>query len=178
MILTTRRLVMREFKEEDWPAVLAYQSNPLYLRYNPWNVRTEQDVRAFVGMFLEQQLQVPRMKFQLAITLPSTGQLIGNCGIRKRSLDAREADIGYELDPRFWGKGYATEAASKMLEFGFREMGLHRVWAWCLAENVASAHVLRKIGMRQEAHLRENEWLKNRWWDTLYFAMLDREWHA
>ncbi len=178
MILTTKRLVLREFEEEDWQAVLAYQSHPLYLRYNPWTHRTEQDVRAFVQMFLAQREDRPRTKFQLAITLAPGGQLIGNAGIRTKTPDALEADIGYELDPSHWGRGYATEAAQALLAFGFRELKLHRVWAWCIAENTASAHVLEKIGMRQEGHLRENEWMKGRWWDTLLYAILEREWQT
>jgi RimJ/RimL family protein N-acetyltransferase len=91
---------------------------------------------------------------------------------------AREADIGYELDPRFWGWGYATEVAHKLLEFGFQTLGLHRIWACCVAENQGSAHVLKKIGMQQEGHLRENEWMKDRWWDTLLFGILRQEWQA
>lgn len=178
MILTTKRLVLREFEEEDWRAVLDYQSDPLYLRYNPWTHRTEPDVRAFVQMFLAQREEEPRMKFQLAITLPPGGQLIGNAGIRMRTPDAWEADIGYELDPRYWGHGYATEAAHALLSFGFRELGLHRVWAWCIAENGASARVLEKIGMRQEGCLWENEWMKDRWWDTLLYAILEHEWQT
>ncbi|HVB20990.1 MAG TPA: GNAT family protein [Ktedonobacteraceae bacterium] len=172
MIITTNRLVLREFAEEDWSAVIAYQSDPRYLHYYDWQERTEQDVRAFVRMFIAQHEEEPRTKFQLAITLASNGQLIGNCGIRKKTSDAQEADLGYELDPRYWGCGYATEAARAILTFGFRELGLHRVLAWCIAENAASAHVLEKIGMRQEGHLRQNEWMQGRWWDTLLYAIL------
>jgi ribosomal-protein-alanine N-acetyltransferase len=100
MILTTKRLVLREFEEEDWLAVLTYQSDPLYLRYNPWTHRTEQDVREFVQRFLAQREDEPRTKIQLAITLAPDGQLIGNAGIRMKTPDTQEADIGYELDPR------------------------------------------------------------------------------
>ena len=176
MIITTKRLVLREFSEEDWSAILTYQSDPRYLRYYDWSERTEQNVRAFVRMFIAQRETEPRIKYQLAITIPSSGQLIGNCGIRKKIPDVQDADIGYELDPRYWGYGYATEAASAILAFGFRELALHRIWAWCIAENVASAHVLEKLGMRQEGHLRENEWMQGRWWDTLLYAMLENEW--
>jgi ribosomal-protein-alanine N-acetyltransferase len=178
MIITTKCLVMREFEEQDWSAVLAYQSDPRYLRYYDWSERTEQNVRAFVRMFIAQREAEPRTKFQFAITLASNGQLIGNCGIRKKTADAQEADIGYELDPRYWGCGYATEAAHAILAFGFRELALHRIWAWCIAENVASAHVLEKLGMRKEGHLRQNEWMQDRWWDTLLYAILANEWQA
>jgi RimJ/RimL family protein N-acetyltransferase len=178
MNLTTDRLVLREFVEDDWPAVLAYQSNPLYLRYYEWTERTPEGVREFVQMFLAQQQEVPRRKFQLAVTLKTTGELIGNCGIRMRSADAHEADIGYELDPRHWGQGYATEAARAIVTLGFTHFRLHRIWSWCIADNVGSAHVLEKLGMRQEGWLRENEFYKGRWWDTLMYAMLEHEWKA
>ena len=178
MILTTERLLLREFEDNDWRAVLQYQSNPEYLRYYHWSRRTEQDVRAFVRMFINWSEEQPRKKFQLAIILKEENRLIGNCGIRMKTPHAREADLGYELDPRYWGCGYATEAASAFLAFGFRELGLHRIWAWCIAENLASARVLEKIGMQQEGRLRENEWMKGRWWDTLLYAILEHEWQA
>ncbi len=178
MILTTPRLLLREFRESDWQAVLEYQRDPLYLRYNPWTHRTEADARNSVRMFIAWQAEQPRTKFQFAIILKEQARLIGNCGIRMRGLDAHEADIGYELDSRYWGQGYATEAARALLAFGFGELRLHRIWAYCIAENVASARVLQKIGMQREGRLREKEWMKSRWWDTLVYAILDHEWQT
>jgi RimJ/RimL family protein N-acetyltransferase len=178
VILTTDRLILREFDKSDWPAVLAYQSDPRYLRYYHWTGRTPEEVQEFVGMFLAQQQQRPRLKFQLAVVLKETEQLIGNCGIRLKELEAREADIGYEFSPEHWGRGYATEAARAIVYFGFTELRLHRIWSWCIAENTASARVLQKLGMRPEGRLRENEYFKGRYWDTLLFGLLDHEWPA
>jgi RimJ/RimL family protein N-acetyltransferase len=178
MELTTERLMLREFRESDGPAILAYQSHPLYLRYYEWTERTPEAVREFVQMFLDQQQAKPRIKFQLAVISKTTGQLIGNCGLRLKSANAHEGDIGYELDPQHWGQGYATEAARTMVQFGFTEFKLHRIWSWCIADNVGSARVLEKLGMRQEGRLREHEYFKGRWWDTLLYAILDYEWEA
>ena len=178
MKLSTERLVLREFNETDWADVLAYQSDPRYLRYYHWTERTPKDAQAFVQMFITQQQEHPRTKFQLAVVLKSDNQLIGNCGIRMESPDAHDADIGYELAPQHWGCGYATEAARAILAFGFTELHLHRIWSRCMADNVGSARVLEKIGMRLEGRLRENEYFKDRWWDTLLFAILDSEWRA
>ena len=176
MILTTERLVLREFRATDWPAMLAYQNDPRYLRYYEWTERTPEDVRAFIQRFLDQQQDNPRFKFQLAITLKGSDELIGNCGVRMASADAREADIGYELAPEYWGRGYATEAARAIVQFGFAHLRPHRISAWCIAENVGSARVLEKLGLRQEGRLREKEYFKGQWWDTLLFAILDYEW--
>jgi [ribosomal protein S5]-alanine N-acetyltransferase len=117
-------------------------------------------------------------RFQLAIVLRDTGQLIGNCGIRKESPDSRDAEIGYELNPEYWGRGYATEAAREILDFGFSELDLHKVSSWCVADNTASAHVLEKLGMRLEGRVREKEYYKDRWWDVLLYGILKREWDA
>lgn len=176
MQIATERLILREFEEGDWPAVLAYQRDPLYLRYYEWEARTPDAVREFVGMFLGQQSSEPRIKFQLAVALKSSGQLIGNCGIRKDSVGAHEADIGYELAPDHWGHGYATEAASAILDFGFTGLRVHRISASCVADNVGSARVLENLGMRLEGRLRDKDRYKDRWWDQLRFAILDDEW--
>jgi ribosomal-protein-alanine N-acetyltransferase len=174
--LVTERLILREFMEEDWKAVLEYQSDPLYLRYYAWTGRTEAEVREFVGWFLKSQKEQPRAKFQLAVTLRDGNRLIGNCGVRINDMALREGNIGYELDPRHWGRGYATEAAREIVRFGFEELCLHRIWSWCVAENVGSARVLKKVGFLEEGYLREKEFYKGRWWDQRVFGLLDREW--
>lgn len=178
MILNTERLVLRDFVEEDWPAVLAYQRDPRYLRFYESNERTPDEVRAFVGRLIAQQAETPRQKVQLAIILQATGQLIGNVGIRKRTLGTHQADIGYELDPQHWRHGYAGEAAREIVRFGFETLRLHRITAHCLAENVASARVLERLGMQLEGRMRDSEHFKGRYWDTLHFAILEKEWWA
>lgn len=175
MILVTPRLLLREFVADDWPAVLAYQSDPRYLRYYAWTERTEAEVRALVQRFLDWQGEEPRLKFQLAVTLADGGQLIGNCGIRLEKAGAREGEVGYEIDPLYWGRGYATEAARAMVRFGFGELGLHRIRGHTVAENVASQRVMEKLGMRCEGRLRENEWFRGRWWDTLVYGVLEQD---
>ena len=174
--MTTQRLCLREFVSEDRPAVLACQQDPRCLRYYPWADRTETGARAFVQMFLEQQRKQARRRFQLAVTLHSDGRLIGNCGIRRKPDNDWYAGIGYELAPDCWGQGFATEAARAMVKFGFRDLGLHRISSWCIADNTASARVLERLGFRQEGRLRRNEYFKRRWRDTLLYALLVDEW--
>jgi RimJ/RimL family protein N-acetyltransferase len=170
--LQTERLLLREFARDDWPAVLAYQSDPRYLHYYPWTERTERDAREFVGMFIEWQNEAPRSKFQLVIELE--GRLIGNCGLRLD--DEATGNIGYELNPDHWSLGYATEAARAICDFGFGALKLHRIWSWCLADNRASARVLEKLGMRQEGRQVKSDLVKERWRDRLLYAILESEW--
>ena len=93
MIIETPRLVLREFVEGDWPVVLAYQSDPRYLRLYAWTERTPADVRAFVAGFVASQAAEPRLTYQLAITLRDGEKLVGNCGIRLAEPGARVGDL-------------------------------------------------------------------------------------
>jgi len=180
--IKTDRLLLREFVEDDWRSVLPYHNNPRYLRFYPNEGENEAEARGFVQRFLDQQAEQPRQKFQLAITLPENGLLIGNVGLRRRGLGGHQTgtpqgDIGYEVNPEYWGQDYATEAARAMLAFGFNEIELHRIWAQCNAENQVSRRVLEKLGMRLEGRLRQDDFFKGRWWDDLIYAILENEWN-
>ncbi len=176
MILKTERLLLREFVPDDWRAVYAYQNDPRYLEFYEWEHRSEQDVKSFVQRFIDQQHDSPRVKFQLAIVLQTNNKLIGNVGIRKREVKAYNAELGYELDPREWNNGYATEAVTAMLKFAFEQLRLHRVMARAIANNSNSVRLLEKLGMRQEGRMREEEFFKGRYWDTFVYGMLEDEW--
>jgi ribosomal-protein-alanine N-acetyltransferase len=178
MQIETERLTLREFVFDDWQVVAQYQNAPEYLRFYEWEFHGDADSKAFVQMFLNWQVEKPRTKYQLAITLKSGGQLIGNCGVRVNDPRLREANIGYELDHHYRGYGYATEAAQAILDFGFDELKMHRVWAHVIADNIASVHVLERLGLLLEAREREKEWIKDRWMDRLTYAMLDQEWRS
>lgn len=176
MHITTERLLLREFAQDDWRAVLEYQRDPRYLRYYPWPDRTEADVRDFVLMFLDWQVESPRRRFQLAITRRSDNRVIGNCGIRCHLDDPTEAELGYELNPNHWGQGFATEAAGAMVEFAFRQLGLQRVTSWCIADNTASARVLERLGFQMQRRLPNVEYFKGSWRDTLHYTLASGEW--
>ncbi|MDX1520590.1 MAG: GNAT family protein [Anaerolineae bacterium] len=175
-MLTTSRLTLREFIETDWRAVYAYHTDPRYLRYYPWTTRTETEVQTFVQRFITWQAEDPRSRFQFAIVLTAGQQLIGTCGLRMNQPGGWEADFGYEIAPDHWGHGYATEAAAAMLAYGFETLQLHRISASVIADNTASIRVLEKLGLRHEGTLRQNQWMKGRWWDTLIYAILQPEW--
>lgn len=197
MEIRTERLLLRELIPDDWVALHAYHNDPRYLRYYPNESESEVATRLFVetNMYTPPMpgiepgpLSRPRSRYALAVSLlPSGlsggGKLIGTVGIRLRSLGGHDtgvpqADIGYEIDPDYWGIGIATEAAEAIVAFGFSSLGVHRIWAQCIAENRASARVLEKVGMRLEGRLREDEHFKGRRWDTLIYAILIQEWRG
>ena len=178
MEIQTKRLILREFERSDVAPLLGYQNDPRYLHYDPWSEQSEEVVEKLVQLFIDQQTQRPRFKFQLVITLKSTSEVIGNCGVRKKTADAVHGDIGYELDPKYWGYGYAQEAARAMLSFGFIQLKLDLISAWCIAENTRSVRVLTNLQMAEGIRLANQEFFKNRWWDKMTFNLSVDEWFA
>jgi [ribosomal protein S5]-alanine N-acetyltransferase len=174
--LETARLVLREFGEDDWPALHAVESDPEVARYQSFEPRTPEESRAYVLGAAADATAVERRTWDLAVVLRSDGLVIGRCGLGITDPDAAQAMLWYTLHPAEWGRGYATEAARALVGYGFRDLGMHRIWADCDPANPASWRVLEKLGMRREGHLRENARLKGKWVDSLIYAVLDREW--
>jgi [ribosomal protein S5]-alanine N-acetyltransferase len=174
--LLTARLLLREFEPDDWRAVLSYRGDPRYQRFYSEHDCSEDGVREQVAMFIAWQQAQPRFDYQWVAVLPGTNEVVGNCGLRRRSAGSAVADIGFELSPAHWGAGYATELAERMLAFGFGELALHRIEAHCIADNLASSRVLEKVGMQREGLLREKQRLRGCWWDVFLYAVLEHEW--
>lgn len=175
-VIQTKRLRLRDFEKGDWKSVHDYASDPEVVRYVDFGPNTEEESKNFIQRTLAHQKEQPRNNFSLAIVLKAKNALIGGCGIYVSNPDNREGYIGYVLNRNFWGQGYATETARALVEFGFNQLKLHRIFATCDPQNVASAHVLEKIGMQLEGHFRENGWVKGKWRDSLVYAVLDHEW--
>ena len=139
MQLETERLVLRDFVMEDAQRLAACRTDERYWRYYDKPDDVEAAARDHVELFIEWQRSEPRTHYQLAIMHKDTGILIGDCGLRQRTQlpigdeTRSEADIGYELAPAYWGQGFATEAVRAMVEFGFTQQGLHRIWTFCVA---------------------------------------------
>jgi len=112
----------------------------------------------------------------LVAIVKASGVRVGHVMLRRTSREHRQGEIGYVLHPDHQGHGYATEAAALLLRLGFEELGLHRIVGRLDARNEASAKVLERLGMRREAHLRENELVKGEWVSELVYAILADEW--
>jgi RimJ/RimL family protein N-acetyltransferase len=178
MELLTPRLRLREFEEDDWRATWPYEADPEVVRYQSHEVRTPEESLKYIQDSMATARESPRRIHDLAVVLREDGRLIGRCGLKVVDAEQREGALWYILHRSEWGKGYITEASEAMLDFGFGTLGLHRVWADCDPRNHGSVGVLRKLGFRQEAHFRENVFLKGEWVDSLIHAILDREWAA
>ena len=176
MRLTTARLLVRDLVAVDWRDLLAIESDPEVVRYQPFEPRTAEDAHSYVDRAVLSAMAVPREAYDLALTAREANTVIGRCGLHITNAEAREAVVWYMLQRSLWGRGYIPEAMRALVDYGFTTLRLHRVWADCDPRNHPSSRVLEKLGMRREAHLVENAWVKGEWTDSLIYAVLDREW--
>jgi RimJ/RimL family protein N-acetyltransferase len=173
MILRTNRLILREFHNNDCQMTLDYQLHPHFSNYYPWNTRTFTDVSTLIDQFIRWSKELPRTKFQLAIILNQENKLIGNCGVRKEKPDSDEAEFGCELDPSYWHQGYASEAGRTLLDFGFKTLGLRKIFLICVAENQGAVRLANSLNMKRDENWKEEKWMKNRSWEMRkYFIEL------
>jgi RimJ/RimL family protein N-acetyltransferase len=176
--IETERLVLRPFREDDLEALHAIQSDPAVTRYLYWGPRTEDEVRESIQRKIRTSVARPEEPLSIAVTLRDGGALIGDCTLFWSSSEHRQGEIGFVFNPTFHGHGYATEAARVLLELAFDGLRLHRVVGRLEARNRASAALLERLGMRREAHLIENEYVKDEWQSELVYALLESEWRA
>ncbi len=178
MILQTNRLILREFRKSDLNPVYEYISDPQAAMYMTWSdAMTRKDTAHFIKRSISYQNQQPRGKFELAITLKDKDIPIGGCGLRVESFLHKKADIGYIINRKYWGNGYATEASRRLILLGFKELGLHRIFATCDVKNTASIRVLEKLGMTREALFREDYFIHRKWRSSFMYAILESEYN-
>jgi len=172
----TERLILRRFMPEDFEAFHGYHRLPEVARYLYRNPRTPEQSRAALERFGTLQFEGEGDELVLAVEARETRALLGDVVLKWVSREARQAELGYTFAPEAAGRGYATEAARAMLGLGFGRFRFHRIFARCDALNTGSVNVLRRLGMRQEAHLVQNDRFNGVWGDELVFAMLQEEW--
>ncbi|UOQ43559.1 GNAT family N-acetyltransferase [Halobacillus salinarum] len=136
---------------------------------------TEDDSHFFVTQAIRDRKKRYRRRFVFVIFEKRVKKVIGNIEMNIHDWDG-VGEIGFIIHPRYWGSGYATEAALLMLKYSFETCELHRVYATCDPANEASARVLDKIGMVKEGVLRKDLLIKGKWRDSAIYSMLICEW--
>lgn len=175
--IETSRLQLREYQLADCPAVHGYAADPRVVKYLWWGPNSPADTRRFVQGAMANRGRRPRLDFEFAVTLASSGTLIGGCSLNARNRpEYAAAEIGYCFAPEAWGQRYGTEAVAALRDFGFREARLHRIFALVDPENTASRRLLERLGFRLEGHMHGDTLVREEWRDSLVYAVLEDEW--
>lgn len=193
MIYKSERLIFREFTEADFKLYYLLFSNEQVMKY-AWMDRfcCEEDGMQYFKKTLENNITIDnRPAYEFAVFLHTdnpTNTSLSNevkeakfvgfaaVEIHKQNLFGGWGEIGYFLLPEFWGLGYASEIANKLIEISFKQLKLHRVDASCNYNNLKSERIMKKVGMVREGELRKVRFKDGRWDNELRYSILIDEW--
>ena len=171
--LETERLLLRRLTENDANEILELRGNPETMKYIPRPLATSvQDALNHIKL-INDNIDL-NTGINWAITLKGNPKLIGLIGHYRLQPENHRCEIGYMILPEYSGKGITKEAIKAVLEYGFDEMKMHSIEAVIDPDNTASERVLQKNGFVKEAHILENEFHNGKFWDTVIYSMLDR----
>ena len=176
--LTSERLLLRRFAVEDAAALAAYRGDPEVARYQGWDHCSLADAQSLVRSLSTGDPGTPGSWFQFAVSLASDGALIGDCALRCGRATPRVGELGFSFARAYQGQGYASEAVSRLLDYLFERLALHRVYAITDARNLPAQALLERLGLRKEGEFREASWFKGEWATELGYAVLASEWRA
>lgn len=173
----TGRLILRAMTVKDEADMYEYSSNPDTVRYLLWDCHPSPSyTRAYLS-YIAGQYEAGRF-FDWAVEEKESKKMIGTGGFTVIDDKNRLAQIGYVLNPAFWGRGYGTEIAKELLAFGFSYLGLHRIEALYMPGNDRSTRVMEKCGMTFEGIARGAMFVKGEFRDVGKYAILDNEYFA
>ncbi len=170
--LYTRRLWLREVQLDDGPALQAFQSRPEQWRLQAMEPEEFADGTLRVRRYFEHcGPDEARRLFVYVAVERSSGALIGQVSL-SRYFHPAVTSLGFSVASSCWSSGYATEMASRLIAFGFDQVGAHRISADVAVENAPCRRVLGKIGMSYEGTARDCIWAQGRWWSEAKYAIL------
>lgn len=178
-VLETQTLVMREITLDDLDWYLAHFSIPEIVEGTAYPAsKNHETARKELDSYI---LNLFREKkgFRWGITERGSSKLIGSCGFYNWvKEEARSAEIGYDLNPAYWGKGIMTESLETMMRFGFERMSLNRIQALIPSHNGRSMRLVQRLGFKKEGVLRDRSYFQGRYIDDVCFSLLRREWSS
>ena len=175
VFVATPRLSLRRFRAGDADSFAAYRADPEVARYQGWDSCSRAEAVSFIAAQLARAPFEPGRWTQVAVELAAEARLIGDCALRMESAAAGQAELGFTFARAHQGRGFATEAVSHLLDYGFDRLGLHRIFAVADARNVRALALAERVGMRREGEFRDAEWFKGEWTTTVLYALLETD---
>ena len=176
MLIQTNRLSLEEIKAEDTAAIHELHSFTETDRFNTLGIPNDfEETLQLVQQWLKLQREEVRKSYIFCLKEKERQAFAGLAAINLGKQKYRIGEIWYKIHPDFWGRGFATEAATRLLDFGFNTLQLHRIEAGCAVDNVASARVLEKVGMLREGSKRKVLPVRGQWLDNYEYAILEED---
>ncbi len=160
--LETERLILRPMRRTDADDMFDYAGRSDLTEYLLWSAHPDRRYTEDYLRYIEGRYAMGEF-YDWAVVERKSGRMIGTCGFTRFEFAHNSGEIGYVLNPDFHRQGYATEAARRVIDFGFSELKLHRIEAKFMKGNEASLHVMEKLGMSFEGYRRDGMLVKGKY---------------
>ena len=176
-VLETERLLLRPLEMSDAEYIHRYAGEPeiAQMTLTVPHPYTRQHAVEFI-QFAQNEMNSDKM-YTFALVPKESGELIGCMGIGNDAVH-RYGELGYWLGKPYWGQGYTTEAARRVIQFGFEVAQLNRIHASHFDDNPASGRVMQKVGMIYEGTMRKRWFRWDKYRDSVHYAILREDYEA
>lgn len=175
-MLTTERLIIRNFRKSDWKDLYAYLSLPETYAFEPGKPVTVREAKRLA------RIRAKSDAF-LAVVQKADDRMIGHLYLAKEEPAVFNTwELGYIFNPEYRNRGFCTEAARRAVAYAFTDLRAHKVVAYCDPRNPASVHVLENIGLKREGHFKAKAFFRNDaegypdWHDAYAYGLTERDW--
>ncbi|MGW3345546.1 GNAT family N-acetyltransferase [Nonomuraea rubra] len=176
VVCNGERLGLRDVTEADVSALHTLYSHPAAVQHAPFAPRSPREVAALVEEAMEAAAAEPRRLYVLAVVDADRRDVIGVARLRIEAELPHSAEIGFGLHPDQWGRGIGTDLVRLLLAFGFKQLGLHRIWGARSPANLPAQLAMLTAGMVEEGRIRHHLHTPNGWRDSIVHSAIEDEW--
>ncbi len=174
--ILTERTKLRLIEISDLHSIHKLHSLPETDEYNTLGIpKNIEETKTVIEPWISENQQDNIRNFTFAIESNLTNDFIGLFGLKLGHEKYRQGEVWYKIHSDHWNKGIATEVLSRMINYGFDELNLHRIQAGCAVENIGSIKVLEKVGLIREGRGRKILPLKTGWSDNFKYSILETD---
>lgn len=178
MRIETDRLILREFREEDYWFFCKMETDEHTIEYEADSPPSQEKLHESFNRMLAGLKQKEKVRHVFLVVRKEDNVPMGEVVIWQKNKTMDEWEMGWVIYRDYIGRGYAGEAARALIGLGFQELGANRICANCNAANLASERVMQKVCMTKEGVLRETRKLKGKWYGSCIYSILRREYEA
>lgn len=173
-VLSAERIFLRKMRKTDSYDMFEYSKRQDVTKYLLWEPHRDESYTYKYLTYVQSRYRSGDF-FDWSVIYRENNKMIGTCGFTRINTDSNSAEIGYVLNPDYWGRGIAAEAVRRVMRFGFDELSLHRIEAKYMIDNIQSRRVMEKVGMTYEGVNRDSMFVRGNYVSVGVCAILSSE---
>lgn len=173
--IETNRLILTALKEEDQTPLYSIFSDPHVTYFDGGKVmKTKTQALHYIQAFKDPASILLTHTIRFGVRLKNSGELIGTAGFQNWDRTSAKAEIGAILSRKFWSGGYGLEAAKAIIDYGFQQMKLHKIYAQTIEDNRSAVKRLEQLSFHKEGHFLDHIYMHQRYYDVVVYSLIHK----